>query len=68
MPVLWDKVRQTVVNNESSEIIRMLNTEFNAFCKTKEQRDLDLYPEGLRSRIDQLNDWIYPYVSYDKCL
>ena len=51
------------MNNESSEIIRMLNTEFNAFCKTPEQRDLDLYPLSLRGKIDELNDWIYPYVS-----
>ena len=48
VPVLWDKKQSIIVNNESSEIIRMLNKEFNAFCKTKEQAVLDFYPEKLR--------------------
>ena len=59
VPVLWDKKTKTIVNNESSEILRMLNTEFNQFCPTEEQRALDLYPESLRANIDQLNEWIY---------
>lgn len=63
VPTLWDKVRKTIVNNESSEIIRMLNTEFNAFCKTQEQRDIDIYPENLRTKIDELNSWIYPNIN-----
>lgn len=60
VPVLWDKVKGVVVNNESSEIIRMLNSEFNKFCTTEEQKSLDLYPAELRSKIDELNNWIYP--------
>ncbi len=60
VPVLWDKQTGTIVNNESSEILRMLNAEFNAFCSTDAQRQLDLYPEPLRAEIDALNDWIYP--------
>lgn len=60
VPVLWDKVKGVVVNNESSEIIRMLNSEFNKLCPTEEQKSLDLYPEELRSKIDELNNWIYP--------
>ena len=60
VPVLWDKKQNRFVSNESSEIIRMLNSEFNEFCKTDEQRKLDLYPEHLRKDIDALNDWIYP--------
>ncbi|XP_077991666.1 glutathionyl-hydroquinone reductase YqjG-like [Glandiceps talaboti] len=63
VPVLFDKKTNTIVNNESSEIIRMLNTEFNAFCKTEKQKKLDLYPEHLREKIDEVNDWIYPYVN-----
>ena len=59
VPVLWDKEKKTIVNNESSEIIRMLNTEFNEFCKTDQQRALDLYPEHLRETIDSVNEWIY---------
>ena len=60
VPVLWDKETKTIVNNESSEIIRILNSEFNEFCETEQQRSLDLYPEHLRKEIDALNEWIYP--------
>lgn len=60
VPVLWDKHNKKVVNNESSEIIRMFNKEFNAFCATDEQRKLDLYPEHLQEKIEELNGWIYP--------
>jgi len=56
VPVLWDKKTQTLVNNESSEIIRMFNTEFNEFSTNL---NLDLYPEKLRNEIDRLNEWIY---------
>ena len=59
VPVLWDKKTEIVVNNKSSEIIRMLNSEFNQFCPTEEQRALDLYPESLWADIDQVNQWIY---------
>ena len=43
----------------------MLNTEFNAFCQTEEQKNLDLYPVDLRQEIDALNEWIYRYVGSD---
>ena len=59
VPVLWDKKTKTIVNNESAEIIRMLNSEFNEFSATEEQRSLDIYPASLREEIDQLNEWIY---------
>jgi len=60
VPVLWDRKSEVVVNNESSEIIRMLNGEFDdvAGC-----RDVDLYPEKLRAEIDALNEWIYPEIN-----
>jgi putative glutathione S-transferase len=60
VPVLWDKKTDSAVNNESSEIIRMLNSEFNAFAKHPE---VDLYPEALRDEIDALNDRIYETVN-----
>ncbi len=60
VPVLWDKASRTIVNNESSEIIRFLNSEFDAFA---EHPELDLYPEHLRGQIDELNDWIYPTIN-----
>lgn len=59
VPVLWDKHQRVIVNTESSEILRMLNSEFNEFSATPEQAALDLYPEQLREAIDELNDWIY---------
>jgi putative glutathione S-transferase len=55
VPVLWDKERQTIVNNESSEIIRMLNGAFGAFSKG----DIDLYPPEFAAEIDALNEPIY---------
>ena len=66
VPVLFDKVKNTIVSNESGEIIRMLNTEFNEFCATEEQKMLDLYPEDLRTEIDEINEWIYRYVNAAK--
>ena len=63
VPVLFDKQKKTIVSNESSEIIRMLNTEFNAFCKTEDQAKMDFYPNNLRAEIDELNGWIYPAIN-----
>ena len=60
VPVLWDTKKRTIVNNESSEIIRMLNSEFNQFSSDPER---SYYPEALRREIDELNDWIYPNVN-----
>ena len=62
VPVLWDKQKKTIVSNESADLLRMLNKEFNEFCKAKEQAELDLYPESLQKEIDDLNNWIAPYV------
>lgn len=60
VPVLWDNQTQTIVNNESAEIIIMLNSEFNQFAKHPE---LDLYPEDLRAEIEQWNEKIYHTVN-----
>ena len=62
VPILWDKKKKTIVSNESSEIIRMLNSEFKDLAKNKE---LDLYPESLRSAIDDVNSWVYPTIVSD---
>ncbi len=59
VPVLWDKTRRTIVNNESSEIVRMFNSAFAAFTDD----ETDYYPEGLREEIDALNARIYPSVN-----
>ncbi len=59
VPVLWDKKLRTIVNNESSEIIRMLNSAFEAFTNAH----TDYYPAALRADIDRINDVIYPTVN-----
>ena len=59
VPVLWDKKRQTIVSNESSEIIRMLNSAFNP----QPNQYPDLYPPDLRSEIEAVNNLIYPNVN-----
>jgi glutathionyl-hydroquinone reductase len=59
VPVLWDKQTKTIVNNESSEIIRMLNSEFNAFGDA----DVDFYPVHLRSEIDAINEDVYSRIN-----
>ena len=59
VPVLFDKQKETIVNNESAEIIRMLNSEFNDFSATPKAKVIDLYPAELRQQIDELNEWIY---------
>ena len=59
VPVLWDKHRQTIVNNESSEIIRMLNSAFNGFG----DENIDYYPVDLRPQIDAINGPIYDTVN-----
>ena len=59
VPVLWDKTRRTIVNNESAEIIRMLNAAFDAFTDVK----TDYYPRPLRAEIDRINDLVYPNVN-----
>ncbi|KAI0221387.1 Glutathionyl-hydroquinone reductase YqjG [Lamellibrachia satsuma] len=63
VPVLWDKQLATIVNNSSKDIMHMLNSSFNAFCATPEQRDLDFYPEQLREEIDELTGDIQPDLS-----
>lgn len=55
VPVLWDKQQQTIVSNESSEIIRMLNAAFDPLTGNQD----DYYPEALRPAIDALNQRIY---------
>jgi putative glutathione S-transferase len=59
VPILWDKQRQTIVSNESSEIIRMFNTAFNAITGD----DQDFYPKHLAEEIDSLNDVIFNNVN-----
>jgi putative glutathione S-transferase len=60
LPILYDKKEGTIVSNESSEIMRMFNDEFNAFSNNP---DFDLYPDHLADNIDEVNAWIYPTIN-----
>jgi glutathionyl-hydroquinone reductase len=59
VPTLWDRKTKRVVNNESSEIIRMLNSEFKGIAGD----NFDLYPPALRKEIDRLNELVYANVN-----
>lgn len=59
VPVLWDKERQTIVSNESAEIIRMFNSAFNELTGNDE----DFYPEPLRENIDAINARVYDDIN-----
>ncbi|MFC7222292.1 glutathione S-transferase family protein [Halalkalicoccus sp. GCM10025322] len=59
VPVLWDTERDTIVNNESSEVLRMLDTAFEEYAT----RDVDLYPEGYREEVDSIIDAIYEPIN-----
>lgn len=59
VPVLWDRTRGTIVNNESADILRMLNSGFGELADDS----IDLYPADLREDIDALNDRIYPSLN-----
>lgn len=59
VPILWDKKNQVIVNNESSEIIRMFNSAFNDITGN----DLDFYPSHLREEIDEVNELVYHKIN-----
>ena len=59
VPVLWDKQKDTIVSNESSEIIRMMNSSFDAVGATGS----DYYPKDLRHEIDVVNELVYDKVN-----
>jgi glutathionyl-hydroquinone reductase len=59
VPVVWDKQTNTIVNNESRQIIRMLNSEFNAFTTSQ----VDFYPSDLQESIERVQDQIYQPIN-----
>jgi len=63
VPVLIDKWTKRIVCNDSAEITRMLNSEFNEFCEGEDQRELDLHPPQLREQVDELSSWIQPEIN-----
>ena len=60
VPVLWDKKEQIIISNESSEIIRMFNSSFDAFAKNDVP---DFYPEAQREAIDSVNELVYHNIN-----
>lgn len=60
VPILWDEQTNTIINNESAEIIEILNSEFNQYAQ---HPDCELYPPELKSQIDQWNEKIYHRVN-----
>jgi putative glutathione S-transferase len=59
VPTLWDREKRTIVNNESSEIIRMFNASFSAHTDA----GYDFYPEELRGEIDRINEIVYGHLN-----
>jgi len=59
VPVLWDRKRACIVSNESSEIIKMLNTAFNDITGNH----LDFYPFAKRNQIDEINEFVYHAIN-----
>ena len=59
VPILWDRQRDTIVSNESAEIVRMFNSAFDGITGNS----LDFYPEGLRPRIDAVNARVYDEIN-----
>ncbi|NNL64800.1 MAG: glutathione S-transferase family protein [Myxococcales bacterium] len=60
VPVLWDREHATIVNNESAEILRMLNGEFDAVAAHPER---DYFPEDARDAIEEINAFVYPSIN-----
>jgi len=59
VPVLWDSVTKRIVTNSDDDLMRIFNGEFNRFTESP----IDLYPDGLRQEIDELNTFIYENVN-----
>ncbi|KMU84313.1 ubiquitin-activating enzyme E1 [Coccidioides immitis H538.4] len=62
VPALYDKKTKRIVSNESSEIIRMLYSEFDSLLPEK-YRSIDLFPQNLRKDIEETNEWVYDTVN-----
>jgi len=62
VPIIWDRKTESIVSNESSEIIRFLNTAFDDLIDSK-YRGVTYYPDDLAKEIDELNEWVYNDVN-----
>lgn len=62
VPVVWDNKQQTIVNNESSEIIRFLNTGFDDFLP-EDKKGVTFFPADLQKEIEDFHAWVYPNIN-----
>lgn len=60
VPILWDKKKNTIVSNESADIIKMMNSQFNAYAENPDQ---ELNPEDLQATMEEVDSWIYPDIN-----
>ena len=64
VPLLWDKKTNTIVNNESAELLRWLPTAFDSILpRDSPERELDLYPTSLRKEVDDITTWMQPQLN-----
>ena len=59
VPILWDKKTEQTVNNESPDIIKMINSQFNSLSTLNYP---DIYPKELQKEIDEAVEWILPNI------
>lgn len=59
VPILWDKVRNTIVSNESADIIRMFNSAFDRLTSSR----ANYYPLALQNEIDEINEFVYHHLN-----
>ncbi|KAG0659774.1 hypothetical protein C6P45_001757 [Maudiozyma exigua] len=65
VPILWDLKTKTIVNNDSGEIIRILNSSFNEFINPNvKERNIDLAPPHLIPELNNYNNWLGPNINY----
>ena len=63
VPVLWDKKTNTIVSNESAEILHDMGSAFDSALPAGDKKDLDIYPKDLRGEIDEMSQWIYDSIN-----
>ena len=63
VPLLWDKKTNRIVNNESAEMLRWLPDAFNSLIEDEEIRNIDLYPESVRQKIDEITPWMQSHIN-----
>ena len=63
VPTLWDTKEQTIISTESADILKIFSKEFNQFCATQQQADLDLFPIEYEEKIKEAIEWLSPNIT-----